>query len=325
MPLSVYNPYMYHIFNIALNSQIPIPELARVTDSQEVDTFTFSLHEEKVSDDSNIDWFHDWFDPNDNIILTAGRCESDYWLRFPQIADFEINLNEQRITTYGHKCTTDATVRHLLLDQVIPRTLGQQGKFILHAGAVTLVNGKTVAFIGQSGWGKSTLVSSFQQQGAELITDDCLLIEQGNGRVLAIPNYYGIRLFEDSINAIFGEQKDTGDVAHYSSKRRLIMSGSSDGKVVLPLQIDAIFLLSDPQAVSSSDEVNIIAARGTDAMMTLVAQTFVLDVTDTSLMARQFKLCGNIFDSKVSCFQLVYPRDHSRLDEVRKAIESVLE
>ena len=316
---------MYRIFNIFLDSQVLIPELVQITNPQELDIFTFSLLEDKDSDASCIDWFHHWYDSNDVIILSAARYDSGYWLRFPQLVDFEINLDEQKITAYRYTCTSDATVRHLLLDQVIPRMLGQQGKLILHAGAVTLVNGKTVAFIGQSGWGKSTLVSSFQQQGAELITDDCLMIEQGNGCVLAIPNYYGIRLFEDSIKAIYGVQKDTGDVAHYSSKRRLIMSGSSECNVAAPLQLDAIFLLSDPKAARKPDGVNIISARGVDAMMTVVAQTFVLDVTDTSLMARQFKNCGKIFECKVSCFQLQYPRDHNMLVDVRSVIESVLE
>mgnify|MGYP001555497251 CR=1 FL=1 len=316
---------MYRIFNIVLDSQIPIPELAQVTDSQVVASFTFSLREDEVSDDSVTNWFYDWFDSNDEITLSAGRYKSNYWLRFPQLVDFEINPDEQTITAYRHICTSDATVRHLLLDQVIPRMLGQLGKFILHAGAVTMVNGKTVAFIGQSGWGKSTLVSSFLRQGAKLITDDCLMIEQGNGYVLAIPNYYGIRLFEDSIKAIFGEQKNTEDVAHYSSKRRLIMSDSSKAKVAAPLQLDAIFFLCDPRADSKPEEVRITTSGGMDAIMTLLAQTFVLDVTDTSLMARQFKNCGKIFDSKVSCFQLQYQRDHNILADVWSMINYVLE
>jgi len=319
---------MYHIFNIVLDSQIPIPELAQLSDSQEVDTFTFSLLEDKFCDDSNINWLHDWFDPNDVIILSAGRNESSYWLRFPQMVDFEINLNEQTITAYGYTCTTDATVRHLLLDQVIPRMLGQQGKLILHAGAVTLVNGKTVVFIGQSGWGKSTLVSSFQQQGAGLITDDCLMIEQANGCVSATPNYYGIRLFDDSINAIFGDQHDVEDVSHYSNKRRLILTEYQKGddiKKVNPVKLDAIFLLSDPKEYKSTDQILITSAGGMDAMMTLVAQTFVLDVTDKYLMEEQFRHCGKVFDSKIPCFQLDYPRNHNRLADVRKAIETVLE
>ena len=129
---------MYRIFNIALDSQIFIPELVQVTNSQQLATYTFTLLDDTVSDISRIDWFHHWFDSNDEIILSAARCDSGYWLRFPQLMDFEINLEEQTITAYRQTCISDATVRHLLLDQVIPRLLGQQGKFILHAGAVTL-------------------------------------------------------------------------------------------------------------------------------------------------------------------------------------------
>ncbi len=318
---------MYRIFNISLDSQIPVPELSQASDSTDTETFTFSLNDQdkSVNPAARVNWFHDWLDPNGNVSISAGHCGSNYWLRFPGMVDFKINLNQQNITAYKHSSTPDTTVRHMLLDQVIPRILGQQCHLILHAGAVTLGNGKTVAFIGQSGWGKSTLVSSFQQQGAELITDDCLMIEFENGRVTAIPNYYGIRLFDDSINAIYGQQQDSDDVAHYSSKRRLIMTDSSMNEAATSLQLDAIFLLSDPDAVSKSDEINITAAGGIDAMMALVAQTFVLDVTDKQLMVKQFKHCGRLFDNEVLCFQLDYPRKHSRLDDVRNAIENALE
>ena len=315
---------MYRIFNIALDSQIPIPELGESSEISDTNVFVFSLGELN-SGDSYIEWFHHWPDPDGRISISAGRKGDSYWLRFPDMVDFEMHLEEQSIIAYKQGATPDTTIRHMLLDQVIPRVLGQQGNLVLHAGAVTLTKGKTAAFIGQSGWGKSTLVSSFQQQGAELITDDCLMIEQSDNCVLAIPNYYGIRLFDDSIKAIFGEQEDTGDVAHYSSKRRLILPDSGEGKEAAPLQLDAIYLLSDHKEGISSDQINITSTGGMDAMMTLVAQTFVLDVTDKQMMAEQFRNCGKIFDSEVPCFQLDYPRDHGRLDEVRKAIESVLE
>lgn len=317
---------MYRIFNIVLDSQIPIPELTQTTESTDANVFTFSLMKEKL-DDTNIEWFHNWHFPDGSISLSVGRRGDDYWLRILGKLDFKVCLKDQSICFYNEPELPESTIRHLLLDNVIPRTLGQMGRLVLHAGAVTLVNGKTIAFIGQSGWGKSTLVSSFQQQGARLITDDCLIIEMCNGSVSVTPNYYGVRLFDDSITVIYGEeQQHAGDVAYYSSKRRLDLSDNeSKSHSNTSMQLDAIFLLTDPKDNKSADQINISKTGGMDAMMALVAQTFVLDVTDKDLMAKQFRHCGKIFDSEIPCFTLDYPRDHNRLDDVRQAIESVVE
>ena len=91
-----------------------------------------------------------------------------------------------------------------------------------------------------------------------------------------------------------------------------------------PLKPDAIFLISDPESSSQSDLLSISPATGMGALMTLVAQTFTLDVTDKGLMAKHFRHRGKIIDIKVSCFQLGYPRDHSRLVDVRIVIESAM-
>ncbi|MGV7235081.1 MAG: hypothetical protein ACQ9ET_02385 [Nitrosomonadaceae bacterium] len=314
---------MYRIFNIALDSQIPIPELSTADDSTAAKTFTFSLGGQDQSVNSNINWFHDWFDANGNVSVSAGSLGNIYWLRYLGMVDFEINLNEQSIVAYKHPSTPDNTIRHILLDQVIPRMLGQQGQFILHAGAVRLSNSKTVALIGQSGWGKSTLVSSLQQQGAELITDDCLMIKLGSGSVSAVPNYFGLRLFDDSINAIYGQQQEADSVAHYSNKKRLILCGDSHTNAAA-LNLDAIFLLNKPVAVRKSDEVTVTTAGGMDVMMALVAQIFMLDIADKPLLARQFKYASALLESDVRCFQLDYPRDHGFLIEVRMAIEQAI-
>jgi len=91
-----------------------------------------------------------------------------------------------------------------------------------------------------------------------------------------------------------------------------------------PLKAYAIFLISDPESNSQSDLLSISPAIGMEVMMTLVAQTFTLDVTDKGLMAKHFRHCVKILDSKVSCFQLGYPRDHSRLADGRIVIESAM-
>lgn len=316
-----YNHLMYRIFNIALDSQTPIPELSHMTGPTDASIFRFVLSESNPAADTDINWFHHWHDPNGSISITAGRDDKYYWLRFPQLADFKIQLSEQKITGFKHRNTPDTTIRHMLLDQVIPRILGQQYQLILHAGAVVLENRKTVGIIGASGWGKSTLMSSFYQQGAELITDDCLLIEFRDNNVLGIPNYSGIRLYDDSASAVFGDQYQVSPMAHYSVKQRVLLEIDKAVDLVRSIQLDALFLLDDPVNCRSIDEVSVTTVRGMNELMALVGQTFVLDVTDKILMAKQFRYCGALLDSGLPMFKLRYPRDHTKLPDVRSAVE----
>jgi len=78
------------------------------------------------------------------------------------------------------------------------------------------------------------------------------------------------------------------------------------------------------ESSSQSGLVSISPATGMCALMALVAQTFILDVTDKGLMAKHFRHCRKISDSKFSCFQLGYPRGQSRWTDIMIAIESAI-
>ena len=56
--------------------------------------------------------------------------------------------------------------------------LTQRGKLVLHASSVQM-NGSAVAFLGDSGWGKSSIAAALVSRGHKLISDDvtCVNIE----------------------------------------------------------------------------------------------------------------------------------------------------
>ena len=212
----------------------------------------------------------------------------------------------------------------MLLDQIIPRILGQLGRLVVHASAVVLPNGKTVAFLGDSGHGKSTTAAYFCQNGAQLLTDDCLLIENQESDVTAVPNYYGLRLFEDSIEEIFDQKHEFSKVAHYSNKKRLYPDNVKAIKLSSATKMDAIFLLGKPDSNTSSDDVIIEPIRGTEELMVLIEQMFMLDVTDMDLIARQFQNLGKIISSELPIYRLEFPRKHSLLPVVKARVNNVL-
>jgi hypothetical protein len=314
---------MYQIFNVAIDSELELPELPVLERDAAVPVFRFAvLGKENGRDNlAGIEWYHDWVDTRGNITIRAGRKDARYLLRFPNLADFTIELTTRLITAYPEPGIEDSTLRHLLLDQVIPRVLGQQGALVLHAGAVQVDGGKTLAFVGHSGFGKSTLVSSFERSGARLITDDCMMVVQEGGRVHVVPNYAGVRLFNDSVKAIYGDEETLAEVAHYTSKQRVVrFEAGRDLDDKLPL--DTLFLLGEP-ADDVQGSVVIRPARGASALMQLVAQSFLLDVFDKALVGTLFEMAGAMFDSGLSCFEIDYPRDHARLSEVRHALMQV--
>ena len=95
------------------------------------------------------------------VCITCGRIDGNYILQFPNLADFIISEHGALVQYLPKPDIPIETIRHLLLDQVIPRVLGQQGRLVIHASAVTLPNRKTIAFLGNSGQGKSTIASYF--------------------------------------------------------------------------------------------------------------------------------------------------------------------
>lgn len=312
---------MYGIFNIALDSDIPLPELPEVELAKSI--IRIQAGEDASCIPAQPEWFHHWETPEGEVSILCAKLTDAYLLRFPKLVDFTISMSCDTVLYFAKPDIPVATIRHLLLDQVVPRILGQRGYLILHASAVVMPGGQAIAFLGHSGRGKSTLASSFHHHGARLITDDCLLLEEVGGHIVAIPNYYGLRLFTDSATAIFGEQSGDSPVAHYTTKKRLQLSskGRADSKAAS--RLTTVFLLADA-GEDGEPLVRINKVKGIETIMTMIEQSFLLDITDKPLIARQFTELGRFLSSGINIYQLIYPRQHAMLPQVRSKIEEIL-
>ena len=98
--------------------------------------------------------------------------------RMGSIGDFEMSADLSTVV-----CHPYAGGRSEVLPIVIPGTIAaflmnMAGRFVLHGSAVDL-SGKALAFVGQSGQGKSTMAALFCAAGAALVTDDVLPLEFG--------------------------------------------------------------------------------------------------------------------------------------------------
>ena len=124
--IAVHCSSMYRIFNIQLDSELPIPELSEVAPG-EAPTITFSITDAPLLDAVAPKWFHHWYDDGDDAELTisAARHGEQTLLRFHDLADFLLDYEQLSIRCHPFAGTAIETTRHLLIDQVVPRFIGQ--------------------------------------------------------------------------------------------------------------------------------------------------------------------------------------------------------
>jgi len=263
-----------------------------------------------------------WPDPWSEALDVEGamrhrRVGRSHLVRFVGVADFLVDPRACAIHCRPGLDAALTSVRHLLLDQVLPRLAGQCGRLVLHASAV-LHRGQAIGFLGRSGWGKSTLAASLGCSHKTLFGDDALLLALRGDAVEAVLSYAGLRLWSDGVAALFGPGAPTQEVAHYTDKKRLPgAEGAVSAKSRAPLR--ALFLLNDPAAEPSA-AVSIRPLSGSDALMALVGNGFLLDPQDLIAVGDQLRRASTILRAGVPMFRLAYPRVYRDLDGVREAI-----
>jgi hypothetical protein len=94
-----------------------------------------------------------------------------------------------------------AVVRAHVLGAAMACVLRQRGCLVVHASCVAKGE-RAFAFLGGSGWGKSTLASLFHRQGYSLLTDDVMAIRMDGPVPLAVPSFPEVKLLPDAAAAV---------------------------------------------------------------------------------------------------------------------------
>jgi hypothetical protein len=258
-------------------------------------------------------WHHRWLLPNGSVSIALAYLAGErILLRFPDLADFEIDGRGEVIRPLPQPGSTLETTRHLLLDQVLPRVLALRGQLVVHAGAVR-VSERAIAFLGESGYGKSTLTASFDHAGFPAMSDDGLVVRRRGERVVAVATYPSLRLWPDALDGVYAARPETAPMAHYSSKLRVETRGTDAAPVRAP-QLDALYVLGPP-----SPELEITPMGPRDAAMAIIAGSFQIDPTDKVRVAAIFDATMDLA-AGVPTFSLRYPRRFDLLPEVQRAI-----
>ena len=306
----------YRIFNFLVESSIPLRGLP-VANKGPAD-LSFRLASPLTSP-VEYSWLHHSRGDDGEITLSVARTEEGYCLRYPGIADYHIEQEGSAITCHPYINVPEYTLRHLLLDQVVPRMTGQKGHTVVHGSAVE-IDGRGVAMIGTSGSGKSTLAASFHAAGHTLLGDDSLLLQSYDRQVTGTPAYCSVRLWNDMAESLIAEPERMEYLSHYAEKRQLLFQGDEgDRNRVVPLS--ALFILS-PSA--DPDEVRISRLSGNDSAMLLMNHSFLFDRCSRDMLKRKFMDTAAIAGSGLEVYRLDYPHNLDLLPRVHAGILQTL-
>jgi len=307
--------HRHQFAGMAVASAWPLPELPSDRAPTSVrPTITISLLAAPPPNPGARDWIHHW--PEELGAMSLGRIVegNKFFLRFPGLADFVVAQNGSAVDVWRGPETTPETLRHLLLDQVLPRVVAQKGRLVLHAGAVR-VGQEAIAFVGDTGRGKSTLTASFHAAGHSLLSDDGLELLPEESATRIRPTYPSLRLWPETVAGLFARQPDLAPMAHYSSKRRVILNSVESSA---PLPLAALYVLT-PDAQDDVDGISLTPLSPREACMTIVSNSFQLDVTDLRRATSLLTVASNIAQ-QLPVFSLAYPRNFAVLPDVRQAI-----
>lgn len=127
--------------------------------------------------------------------------------------------------------TVDADyVTHIVLDHVLPRWLALQGSLVLHAGSVVSPSGQAIVFVGETGRGKSSMVTALGGLGWPLLGDDGCRVSCIDGVWYARPSYPGVRLTGTSRHALV-PGVDSRPMALGSDKHRVAAGLTTPGEL----------------------------------------------------------------------------------------------
>ncbi len=178
-----------------------------------------------------------------------------------------------------------------LLGPVLGLVLRLRGVTCLHASAV-VVDGKAVALVGASGAGKSTTAAAFAKAGYMVLADDIVALDERSGAFWVRPAYPRIRLWDSSVEALYGSKEALPLLTPTWDKRYLDLLNGSQRFQSEPLPLAAVYLLDERSAESNAPFIE--ALPDNQKVITLVANTYANYLLDKSMRAAEFASLGRL-------------------------------
>jgi hypothetical protein len=233
-------------------------------------------------------------------------------LVMPDVACVHVRGGREIVVERLHGSAEDA-VRAMLLGPVLAILMSQRGLITLHASAIAF-DGQAVAFMGDAGWGKSTLAAWFHRRGRPLIADDIVAITFEQGRPRALPAVPQLRLTPEALGVLGDDPARLPQVWHGTRKR---LQPVREGFVTVAPVLSRVYVLA-PDA-----REKIVPISASEAAIEFVRHSFAVRSLHQSAPDRYLREAARLAES-VRVLRLSRPLELQGLEEVAGVVEQDL-
>lgn len=225
--------HSYHAYNLCIHSDIPLPNLPAGGTVPDVTIRLEELKEEEIMAGPR-----------------GGQRVTEHLYYEPLSSDVLFTIEDGRsMVLHPLKPIELEVLQGWLVGVLMATLLRQRGLFVLHGSAVAK-DGVAIAFLGGSGWGKSTLAEAFLQRGYHFLTDDMLVIDMEADPPLVLPGHRFIRLHMDAGTQLVGDFDALPTVSSHTTKRvRPVERRSED-----PFPLGRVYVLDTASAEANAVE-----------------------------------------------------------------------
>jgi hypothetical protein len=178
--------FSYTAYGLNIGSYLPLPELAETESSADVAIRPGTvLHPAETTQSEQCIW--------------ATATEAIFF--WEEVGTILVRDGKEIIVDAVPDANPDI-LRLFLLGSALGTLLHQRGLLVLHGSAVA-INGSAIAFLGESGWGKSTTVAALCAQGHQMVADDVLVIDfTTTGNPIVFPGFPQVKLWSDAVTSL---------------------------------------------------------------------------------------------------------------------------
>jgi len=266
----------YTAYNLGIHSALPLPELPSSDTPADV-VVRFGSVDRALPNS-----------PKQGLIEATAE---EAYLFFEGIAKFLIRSGRE-ITVDPVPGADERWIRIGVLGPSMGALLYQRGWLTLHASSVA-VGGGAVAFVGERGWGKSTMAAAMCARGHRLVADDVTAIRgDGAGSLEVYPGYPQLKLWPDAAASIGEDPKMLPRLDPITERRARRVTRDFH---VEPLPLRRIYVLGGGERF----EIEFLGAQ--EALVELIRHTYGRELFQAVDTRAHFLKCATLVNGVPIC------------------------